>query len=87
MTGYSPKRHRECVDLMIMKKLMCFYINKQCTLGIMDTEFNQNNKRIGRDGINIGLKLKKTANEQFAIKHTSSINQIISKKCVIDHHI
>ena len=47
LTGYAPNRHKQCVDLMIMKKHMCFDIKKQRTLGILDTEFNQNNKRIG----------------------------------------
>ena len=86
MTGYSPHRHRECIDLMIMKKAMCYDINKQRTLGILDTEFNQNNKRIGRDGMNNALRLKKIAKEQFAIKNTSSIDQIVSKRCVLDHN-
>ena len=47
MTGYAPKRHRTCVDLMIMKKSGCYALTKQRTLGILDTEFNQSNKRIG----------------------------------------
>ena len=86
MTGYSPNRHRECIDLMIMKKSMCYDINKQRTLGILDTEFNQNNKRVGRDGMNNALKLNKIAKEQYAIKNTSSIDQIVAKRCVIDHN-
>jgi len=86
MTGYSPTRHRECIDLMIMKKPSCYELKKQRTLGILDTEFNQNNKRIGRDGMLNASKLGKIAKEQFAVKHTSSIDQVVSKRCAIDHN-
>jgi len=86
MTGYSPTRHRECIDLMIMKKPGCYELTKQRTLGILDTEFNQNNKRIGRDGMNNATKLGKIAKEQYAVKHTSAIDQVVSKQYAIDHH-
>ena len=85
ITGYSPKRHRTCVDLMIMKKHMCFDIKKQRTIGILDTEFNQCNKRIGRDAMNHALKQKKIAKEQFAIKNSAAPEQIVSKRAVLDH--
>ena len=85
ITGYSPKRHRKCVDLMIMKKHMCFDIKKQRTLGILDTEFNQNNKRIGFDGINNATILNKIAREQFALKNSAAPEQILSKRAVLDH--
>ena len=84
-TGYSPQRHRRCVDLMIMKKHMNFDIKKQRTLGILDTEFNQNNKRIGNEGMRNATKLNKVAKEQFAIKNSASTEQIVSKRAVLDH--
>ena len=85
ITGYAPKRYKQCVDLMIMKKHMCFDIKKQRTLGILDTEFNQNNKRIGHDGMLNATKLKKIAKEQFAIKNSAAAEQIVSKRAVLDH--
>ena len=60
---------------MIMKKHMCFDIRKQRTLGILDTEFNQNNKRIGRDGMNNRMSLNKVAKEQFALKTAQHRNK------------
>ena len=86
MTGHSPKRHRECIDLMIMKKTFCYDIKSQQTLGILDTEFNQKNKRIERDGMKNVSELGKVSIEQFSIKNTSSIDQIVSERCVIDHN-
>ena len=85
VTGYSPKRHRRCVDLMIMKKHLCFDVRKQRTLGILDTEFNQNNKRIGHDGMINATKLNKIAKEQFALKNSAATEQIVSKRAVLDH--
>ena len=86
ITGYSPTRHRECVDLMIMKKSMCYDVQKQRTIGILDTEFNQNNKKMGKTGMDNAISLGKVAAEQFAVKHKAAIEQIVSKRCVIDHH-
>ena len=68
-----------------MKKHMCFDIKKQRTIGILDTEFNQCNKRIGRDAMNHALKQKKIAKEQFAIKNSAAPEQIVSKRSVLDH--
>ena len=86
MTGYSPSRHRKCVDLMIMKKSQCYDVEKQRTIGILDTEYNQSNKKIGYDAMNHALSLQKIAPEQFAVKHTAAIEQIVSKRCMIDHN-
>ena len=58
---------------MIMKKSQCYDIKKQRTLGILDTEFNQSNKNIGKEGMYNAIKLGKLAPEQFAVKNTSSI--------------
>ena len=85
ITGYAPTRHRKCVDLMIMKKPNNFDVKKQRTLGILDTELNQSNKRIGHAGMNNALKLNTVASEQFAIKDCAASEQIVSKRCVIDH--
>ena len=87
ISGYSPKRHRTCIDLMIMKKIACFDISKQRTIGILDTEFNQSNKRLGKDAMNQALAYNKVAHEQFAIKNVSPIFQIISRRCIVDHHM
>ena len=47
---------------------MCFDIEKQRMLGILDAEYNQCNKRIGCDCMNHALEQKKIAEEQFAIQ-------------------
>ena len=48
---------------MIMKKALNFDVKKQRTIGILDTKFNQNNKRMGRDAANNSKLLNKTVPE------------------------
>ena len=68
------------------EKSLCYDIKNQRILGILDTAFNQNIKSFKRDGMNNTLELKKIAKEQFTIKDTSSIDQIISKRFFIDYN-
>ena len=65
ISGYSPSRHRKCIDLMILKKSQSSNITKQRTLGILDTEFNQLNKSLGRDAMFAALDCSAIADEQF----------------------
>ena len=44
------------------------------------------NKQVGRFGMNNTLTLKNIANEKFCIKNYASIDQIVSKRCFIDHN-
>ena len=67
------------------EKHMCFDIRKQRTLGILDTEFNQNHKRIVRDGMNNAMSLNKVSKELFAFKNNAATEQIVSKRAVLDH--
>ena len=86
ISGYSPERYRECIDLMILKRALEFELAKQRTLGILDTEFNHNNKLLGRECSKNSLKLDSLATEQFSRPGRSAIDQCISKRCTIDHH-
>ena len=70
---------------MIMKKPNCFEVSKQRTLEILDTEFDQSNKCTGHTGMKKAVTLNATVNEQFAIKDCAAPEQIVSKRCVIDH--
>lgn len=86
ISGYSPKRHRECVDLVIMKKKATYGLKAQRKLGIVNTEFNNNNKIIAQSISTHSRKLGTIAKEQFATKGSASIDQIITNRCYIDHN-
>ena len=59
-------------------------MSSQRTLGILDTEFNHNNGFIGSVTYN-GTKLGTVTNKQFARPHRSGIEDVITKRCTIDH--
>ena len=85
-TGYSCKRHRTCVDLMILKRARCFELSKLRTLGLLDTEFNNNNKALGFEAMNNAIKQNKISTEQFSRPGRSAIDQTILKRCTLDHN-
>ena len=86
MAGYSPVRHIKFIDLMILKKQMSFELKKQRMLVIVDTEYNQSNKMVGKITTDNELILKTIATEQFTKPGSSLINQMAAKRCIIDHH-
>ena len=85
-TGYSPKSHRNCVDLMILKKAGCYDLSKLRTLGLLDTEFNNNNRILSRETMHRALDTNCIAPEQFSRPGRSAIDQTILKRCTFDHH-
>ena len=68
ISSYSPKWHRECVDLMITKKTVTYDLKAQRKLGIVDIEFNNNFKKIARATSTNSRKLGTISKEQFATK-------------------
>ena len=59
---------------------MNFELTKQRTLVILDTEYNQNNKMLGKNTTDNGLSLQTIATEQFAKPGSSSIDQMVAKR-------
>ena len=84
-TGYSPIRHRRCIDLMILKRSQSYLIKKQRTLGILDTEFNQVNSIFAKDVTTAAIESNAIAKEQFCRPGSCSIDQTILKRCTFDH--
>ena len=70
---------------MILKKSQTFDLKSQRILGILDTEFNNNNGYIARETTNNGLHLRTIADEQFSCQDRSSIEELITKRYTIDH--
>ena len=64
---------------MIMKNDNNFEYSSQRKLGILDTEFNNNNTVVAKIARNNGLKLEAIAAEQFSRKGRSAIDDILSK--------
>ena len=57
-SGYSPIRHRECTDLMVLKKAQVYNIKKEQTIGILETEFNHSNRSLGREAMKFSIGIE-----------------------------
>ena len=83
LSGYSPKHHRSCTDLMIPKKDPI----KQRLLGILETEFNHLNREIGKGGMDLALAHGAIAAEQFSRPGQSAIDQSTLKRLSMDNQM
>ena len=68
------------------KKKATYDLKSQRKLGVVDTELNNNNKIFARAISTDSRKLGTIAKEQFATKGSASIDQIVTKRCYIDHN-
>ena len=62
-TGYSPIRWRNATDVMILKKIGLYDVNKLRTIVLYEADFNHNNKFLGKTMMNFALRQKKMAPE------------------------
>ena len=70
---------------MILKKAQTFELSTQRTIGILDTEFNQNNGYISQQATHNSISLGTITEEQFARPNRSAVEDIITKRCTLDH--
>ena len=87
ITGYSPQRHRRCIDLSILKRSGNYDIEKQRTLGILDSEFNHINKGIGYEAMNNALAHDCIAKEQYSRPGRSAIDHALNRALTFDHFL
>ena len=84
ISGYSPRRHRNCIDLMIMKKAMSFAVEKQRTLGILDSEFNHCNKALQYEAMHAALEHDAIAVEQYSRPNRSCAAHALNRRLMAD---
>ena len=87
ITGYSPDRHRRCVDLSILKRSGNYNIEKQRTLGLLDTEFNHINKITGHEAMRNALEKDCIATEQYSRPRRSAIDHALNRTLTFDHFL
>jgi hypothetical protein len=84
--GFSPRSWRRTMDFTLLKEPGNFLIKKLRLITLMGTEFNDNNKIIGRDMMAYAEKHNAIAPEQQGCrKHKSSITQALNKMLVLDN--
>jgi hypothetical protein len=64
-TGYSPLRWQSGTDVMIPKSVASLRVDKLRTILLLDPEFNQNNKLLGRSLMSHAEKYSQMPAEQY----------------------
>jgi hypothetical protein len=87
ITGYSPRRHRQGVDVMLLKKENNYEVERLRTIVLFDSEANMNYKHMGRRAMTAALKHNQIATEQYSRPRRKSIDHALNRRLVMDHQL
>jgi hypothetical protein len=83
--GFSPDSWRILTDVEILKKAGVYDVELMRTIQLMHSEFNMNNKKLGRDVMAHAERFKALAPEQFGSrKNHQSILAALNKRLTMD---
>jgi hypothetical protein len=83
--GFSPERWRKGVDVMLEKKKGVYNIDKLRAILLYEADFNQNNKKLGRQMLAMAERFDALAPEQFGSrKFLSAVDQSLNKALIFD---
>ena len=84
-TGFTPERWRRCTDVMLLKKEGLFLLDKLRTIVLYESDFNHENKRLGREAMNLALDKNMIAEEQYSRPGRSAQDNALNKRLMFDH--
>ena len=85
ITGYSPQRWKRAVNVELLKKPGNFNVERLRTILLMEAQWNNNNKIIGRELLWHAERQDLIAPEQYGSRKNRSANtQALNKKLVQD---
>ena len=83
--GFAPDVWKGIVDVEILKKAGVYDIEKMRTITLMHSEFNMNNKKLGRDLMYQAEAAGTLAHEQYGSrKHMQLILPVLNKCLIMD---
>lgn len=83
--GFSPLRWQHGTDVMLQKQPGNFLVDKLRAILLYESDFNQNNKRYGKDLMNLAEQHNALAIEQFGSRRAmSAIDQSLNKTLTFD---
>jgi hypothetical protein len=83
--GFSPQRWKKGLDVMLEKKPGVRQVSSLRAILLYEADFNQNNKRLGREMLFRAEKYKAVVTKQFGSrKHLSAIDQSLKKALTFD---
>ena len=84
-TGHSPPRWRKEISVMFQKKKDNHDVEKTRTIMLMETDFNQNNKLLGKNTMARAEQFHTIAREQYGSRKAhSAIDHCINKRLTFD---
>ena len=84
-TGISPERWQQGTNVMLEKQKGNFRVDKLRAILLYEADFNQNNKKIGREMMFKAEDLKAIAKEQFGSRsRLTAIDQSLNKRLTYD---
>ena len=83
-TGFSPSRWKVATNVMILKKAGMFNIEKLRTLCLFQSDFNHNNKFLGKTLMEHSVKNGLIAKEQYSVTGKKSISHALNKNLLFD---
>jgi Endonuclease/Exonuclease/phosphatase family. len=86
-TGYSPRRHRKGIDVMLLKKENNFHIDHLRTIVLFDSEANMNYKHLGRRAMHRAIAQDRISSEQYSRPQRKAIDHALNRKLVMDHQL
>jgi hypothetical protein len=87
ITGYSPNRHREGIDVMLLKKEYDTNVERLRTIVLFDSEANMNYKHLGRRAMKSAITLNQIVPEQYSRPNRNSIDHALNRQLVMDHQL
>jgi hypothetical protein len=85
VSGYSPVRWQKGIDVMLERKKGNFRVDKLHPILLYEANFNQSNKKLGRDMMYIAEQLQVVAKELYwSRKNKAAIEQCLNKRLTFD---
>ena len=84
-TGFVPERWKRGTDVMLLKKEGLFLLDKLRTIVLFESDFNQENKRLGREAMNLALDKKLITEEQYSRPGRSAQDNAMNKRLMFDY--
>ena len=83
--GFTPTRWRLGTDVMILKAPNVYLLDKLRTIVLYEADFNHENRRLGKMGMDMAITQDKIAPEQFSRPGRSAQDNALGKRLVFDH--
>ena len=84
-TGISPNRWQNDTNVMLEKQKGNFRVDKLRAILLYEADFNQNNKKLGREMMYSAEDLRAIAKEQYGSRsQLTAINQSLNKRLTYD---